>query len=217
MQDGLKFSESAIVRVMVRGCEHIFGKRFKTFVRQSGLIEVLRDALQDHSLRLRGHFLIECWNNVEDTIASSVLRERPHYYGRPSIHDIGYNGVVDVGETIALKLLVGASATAFNNANAYIGTGDSSTAFAETQDDLQAVTNVLFKGMNAGYPTTPASGSVQFQSDFTNAEGNYAWAEFGTANGSNPPGTGTLLNRKVQNFGTKSSGTWTITETFTAD
>ena len=42
--------------------------------------------------------------------------------------------------------------TYFNNGNAYIGVGDSTTAAAATQTDLQAATNKLRKAMDATYP-----------------------------------------------------------------
>lgn len=100
-----------------------------------------------------------------------------------------------------------AGTTAYNNANADIGVGDSSAAEAATQVDLQASTNKLFKAMNATFPSR-ASQTVSWQSDFLTGEANYAWNEWGIRNGVT---RNKNLNRKVQSLGTKASGTWTLT------
>lgn len=110
--------------------------------------------------------------------------------------------------------------TFFNNANAALGVGDSNTAEAATQTDLQAATNKLRKAMNATYPqhtdgTTSAAESISFQSTFASADANFVWAEWGTFN-SPTAATGRMLNRKVQALGTKASGTsWQLTVTLT--
>jgi hypothetical protein len=106
--------------------------------------------------------------------------------------------------------------TYFNNGNAYIGVGDSNTAAAATQTDLQASTNKARKAMDTSYPTHTdgaASGNAQivFRSTFGSSDGNFAWAEWGVFNGASG---GRMLNRKVESNGTKSSGsTWTFTVT----
>ncbi len=51
-------------------------------------------------------------------------------------------------------LITGDSANHFNNAGAQIGVGDSNTAAAATQTDLQAATNKTYKAMDSGYPTS---------------------------------------------------------------
>ena len=74
--------------------------------------------------------------------------------------------------------------------------------------------NRLRKAMQATYPTTPSSGSTQFQSQFTGNDANFVWDEFGIFNGN--LGSSTMLNHKGQSLGTKASGaTWTITATIT--
>lgn len=99
----------------------------------------------------------------------------------------------------------GVSVTAFNNANAYLGVGDSSTAFAAAQTDLQASTNKLRKAMDATYPQRSAN-VVTLQSTYGSSDANFAWNEFGTFNASSG---GTMLQRKVSALGTKSAGqTW---------
>lgn len=112
----------------------------------------------------------------------------------------------------------GQALTYFSNANAAIGVGDSNTAAAATQTDLQAATNKTRVGMDATYPqhtdaTTSGAASVTFRATFGTGAGNYAWAEWGVFN-SPTAATGRMLNRKVESNGTKVSGTtWTFTIT----
>lgn len=101
--------------------------------------------------------------------------------------------------------LAGAAYTPYNNLNAYIGVGDSTTAFALGQTDLQATTNKVRVGMDASFPTV-AGTLITFQSTFGAAVGNFAWQEWGVFNASSG---GTMLSRKVESLGTKVAGqTW---------
>lgn len=106
--------------------------------------------------------------------------------------------------------------TFFNNGNAYIGVGDSSTAFAATQTDLQASSNKVRKAMESSYPahsdgTTSGAADIEFQAVFGTSDANFAWAEWGIFNGSSG---GRMLNRKAASMGTKTSAaTWTVTAT----
>lgn len=122
------------------------------------------------------------------------------------------NLLLNEGITRLLNLLIGTTTNPFNNANARLGVGDSSTAEAASQTDLQAATNKLYKAMDATFPSVSAQ-TVTFRSTFGSADANYAWNEFSADNG------GTALenlNRKVSAQGTKASGqTWTLTLTIT--
>lgn len=112
-----------------------------------------------------------------------------------------------IGELLDLACGLG-SPSAFSNANAYIGVGDSSTAEAAGQTDLQASTNKTYKAMQASYPQRSGQ-TVTFRAVFASADANYAWAEFTISNSGS--GTGKNLNRKVSAQGTKASGqTWTV-------
>ncbi len=109
-------------------------------------------------------------------------------------------------------LVAGGGGTAYSNANARCGVGDSSAAEAATQTDLQAATNKLYKAQNASFPTT-GSQQIVFKCDFGSSDANFAWNEFTVDNGSTPSKN---LNRKVSSQGTKASGqTWTLTLTIT--
>lgn len=113
-----------------------------------------------------------------------------------------------VGRDYIAQALVGETFTAFNNANARIGVGDSSTAFAAGQTDLQAPANKLRKAMDATYPQRAAN-VLTFRATFGTGEANFAWNEWGVFNAAS---AGQMLNRKVESLGTKTSTqTWQLT------
>lgn len=121
-----------------------------------------------------------------------------------------YNAMVDGGINALLLLLVGGGGTAYNNANAYLGVGDSTTAWGTAQTDLQAASNKLRVAMKATYPQTGTKKQT-FASDFTTGQANWAWQEWAIFNAA---AAGTMLQRKVESLGTKASGTWTLTVDF---
>jgi len=143
-----------------------------------------------------------------DSVGSSLLRK---FIGGPEVEvEAVGNLLLNEGIQEMEDLLIAfAGTTSFANANADMGVGDSVTAEAATQTDLQAATNKLFKAMNATYPSRAAQ-TLTFQSDFLTAEANYAWQEMSIRNG---VARNKNLNRKVSSLGTKSTGTWTLTGT----
>lgn len=109
------------------------------------------------------------------------------------------------GASALWQRLIGTAVTAFSNANAYIGVGDSSTATTATQTNLQAVTNTHREAMDSTYPvhtdgTDSAAASIVFRSTFEAADANFDWNEWGIFNASTD---GVMLNRKVVSLGTK--------------
>lgn len=124
------------------------------------------------------------------------------------------------GVSCLWEALIGATRTGnqlpFDNTNAYLGVGDSSTAEAATQTDLQASSNKLRKAMDATYPqhtdgTTSGAASIVYKSTFGTSDANFAWQEWGLFNGSS---AGRMLNRKVSSLGTKTSAaSWAFTIT----
>ena len=106
--------------------------------------------------------------------------------------------------------------TAFNNANAHIGVGDSTTAYANTQTDLVAATNKFRKPMDATYPTDSGAGVLTYRATFALGDANFAWNEWGVFNAA---AAGQMLNRRQEALGTKAgtqSWQFTVTLTFTA-
>jgi hypothetical protein len=116
--------------------------------------------------------------------------------------------LTNAGRDDFAKAIIGDSFTAFNNANAYLGVGDSSAAFAASQTDLQAASNKTRKAMQASYPSRAAN-VITFRSLFATGDANYAWEEWGVFNASS---AGDMLSRKVESLGTKASTqSWQLT------
>lgn len=112
------------------------------------------------------------------------------------------------GMNLMWELICGAGGNAYNNANARIGVGDSSTAEDETQTGLQAATNKLWKGMVATYPLHNVDKKITFRSVFVNGEAEFAWNEVTIVNASDD--TGQNMLRIVSAKGTKPAGEeWT--------
>jgi hypothetical protein len=122
-------------------------------------------------------------------------------------------GLSTIGATVIADMVIGGGTyTAFNNGNAYLGVGDSSTAFAVGQTDLQASTNKYRQAMDATYPSR-STNVITFRSTFASGNGNFAWAENAVFNHAS---AGQMLVRKVVSLGTKVSGaTWEFTKTVT--
>jgi hypothetical protein len=138
-------------------------------------------------------------------VSSAALRKlgiRPE-----QVDEIEGNLLLNEGIGLLLDLAIGAGGTPWDAAHARLGVGDATTAEAATQTDLQASTNKVYKAMNATYPSRAAQ-TVTWQSDFGSSDANFAWNEWSIDNGNV---AGINLNRKVQSFGTKATGTWTLT------
>jgi hypothetical protein len=119
------------------------------------------------------------------------------------------NLLTQTGINLIWTLLSGGAGTAYSNANARIGVGNSTQAAADTNTDLVGA-SVAWKGMETSYPVVSALGDkkITFRAQFGSAEANFAWEEWGLDNGATAH---KLLNRKVESLGTKSSGTWQLT------
>src|SRR4051812_2288362 len=109
--------------------------------------------------------------------------------------------LTNAGRNLIASALIGAAYTTFAAANAYIGAGDSNTVFAASQTDLQASSNKLRKAMDATFPTQ-STNVLTFQATFATGDANFAWEEWAVFNASS---SGTMLNRKVESLGTKTS------------
>ncbi len=122
--------------------------------------------------------------------------------------------LTNAGRNDFAAVIIGDAITDFDNANAYIGVGDSTDAFDKTETDLQAATNKFRQGMEATYPTR-ATNVLTFRSLFATGDANFAWQEWAVFNHAT---VGTMLNRKVESLGTKTSAqSWQFTVTLTVD
>lgn len=111
---------------------------------------------------------------------------------------------------IAQAIINDSSPTFFTNANAHIGVGNGTTAFAAAQTDLIGAQKTR-KAMDATYPQR-SNNVITFKATFGSGDANHDWTEWGIFNASS---ANVMLSRKVENLGTKASGTWTLTATVT--
>lgn len=96
--------------------------------------------------------------------------------------------------------------TFFNSANAHLGVGNGTDAFAASQTNLIG-SSTLRKAMDAGYPVV-APPTLTFKSTFGTEEANFDWREWGIFNAATG---GVMLNRVVESNGTKQSNqTWVL-------
>jgi hypothetical protein len=112
-----------------------------------------------------------------------------------------HNLLLNEGINALWTLVCGTGETKFDNTNAYIGVGDSSTAASASQTGLQAASNKSYKAMDATYPTYGSSQKATWRSTFGASDANFDWNEITVANGNSDSAKN--LNRKVQAMGTK--------------
>jgi len=154
-----------------------------------------------------------------------------------AITEVDGNMIVNGGLGRINNLIIGTGSTAaFNSTQSVIGVGNSSTAEARSQTDLQATAGASNRWMQATSvaptvtTTTNTNDTISCGSSFASGDGNFAWNEWcwvvstGTItatsavlSGTVPGSTGnTMLNRKVASMGTKASGAvWVFTTTVT--
>ena len=107
------------------------------------------------------------------------------------------------------QAMIGDPYTALSNANAKVGIGDSSTAAAKGQTDLQAGSNKTYLGMDATFPQR-TDATLTFKVTAGTTDANYVWNEFLICDGS--PGTAWIRFVQQVNGGTAktSSQTWVL-------
>ncbi|MGQ9543677.1 MAG: hypothetical protein ACUVTM_06315 [Candidatus Bathyarchaeia archaeon] len=123
--------------------------------------------------------------------------------------EVDGNILLNEGINELWTLACGSGGTKWDSSNAYIGVGDGSVSESASQIGLQG-TNKLYKGMDSGYPLYGSNQKAVWRATFGNDDANWTWNEVTVSNSDSDAGKN--LNRKVQNLGTKTSGsTWIIT------
>lgn len=141
--------------------------------------------------------------------ADDAAFERDKWYDKVSFEG---NLLLNEGIAILSALLIGNAGTAYSNANANLGVGNSATAESASQTGLQGA-STAFAGMEAGYPSISGQ-TITWRAVFGGTEANFDWNEFTVVNAASDAGDN--LNRKVSAQGTKASGqTWTLDLTIT--
>jgi len=114
------------------------------------------------------------------------------------------NCLLNEGINELFTIICSSGGTKWDNANARLGVGDSSTSESPTQTGLQATSNKTWKEMMSGYPTYGTDQKAIWRAQFTETEANYTWTEFTLVNAADDSGKN--LNRKVSSQGTKLPG-----------
>jgi hypothetical protein len=136
--------------------------------------------------------------------------------------DVTGNLVTTAGWTRLTSLMVGGGGQALTNTATRLGVGNSTTAAAIGQTDLQAAAgtaNRYFMTMDATYPSA-ATNVITARASFATGDANFVWAEWALDVGTPTVTAGAtvnavMINRAVQALGTKASGVWTATATIT--
>jgi len=103
------------------------------------------------------------------------------------------------------QLVIGGSASHYNNAGALMVVGSGTQAANATQTGAQG-TQSATAGMTTSYPTTKGeTAKMYFKAEFGTAAANFPWQEWLVTDLD-----GVDLNRKVESLGTKSGGTWSL-------
>jgi hypothetical protein len=133
--------------------------------------------------------------------------ERDHEFAPFEISPFEGNILLNEGIAELDALLTGDAATAYSNANAYLGVGSDATAENATQTGLIDGTPT-HKPMEATYPLFAAQ-ITTWRAVFGSGDANEAWEEFTVVNAATDAGDN--LNRKTSSQGTKAAGqTWTL-------
>jgi len=124
------------------------------------------------------------------------------------------NVLLDEGINELFTLIAGTGGTQFAHANSYMGVGDDATAADHEQTGLLGAANAgahkLYVAIDESYPTYGTAQKATWRSTFASADANFHWQEITVANGADNAAKN--LNRKVQDMGTKASGsTWVAT------
>lgn len=113
--------------------------------------------------------------------------------------------ITTAGVNYLAQAAIGAG-TPFSHEHAYIGVGNGTDAFNPAQTDLQGTSKVR-KPMDSNYPIANPP-VVTFMATFPQSEANFEWNEWGIFNAETG---GVMLNRTIENNGTKQSNqTWVL-------
>lgn len=188
-------------------------------------------ALDNHEpLTWRVHAHVDKWDDDQTRWVadkSGIVRPQAAAFDQFNVApadtvDSHGNLLTTAGLTRLMTLLIGSGGQALTNTATRLGVGNSATAAAVGQTDLQASSgagNRQFYVMDATFPSVSA-GVMTAKSSFATGDANFVWNEWGLDIGTPTVSNGTtvnavLFNRKVDSLGTKVSGTWALTVTVT--
>lgn len=185
-------------------------------------------------IRWGAHALVEKYSGAQVAAAVAVLGHEPDgaelhaLFARPDDGTAEAHGnlLTTGGVTLLTGLIIGAGGNAFNNADAIVGVGNSTTTavVADTALGADNTANAWYQGADSANPTRSA-GVITCIATFTTGNANFAWQEwcFAAGSGTITPGdhlsavstSPIMINHKIQSLGTKTSGSWVLTATLT--
>lgn len=153
---------------------------------------------RDHDVVVvEGRVRVDKYHSASDTAPYEVFESEP-------------NLALTAGMTLMWQLAAGLGGTAWSSANARIAVGTGTTAAVAGNTTLQTETARVI----VDSAPNVSGASISFVATFGAGIAAVNWREIGVVNASS---TGTLLNRLVQDMGTKSStAVWIATVTLTA-
>lgn len=146
-----------------------------------------------------------------------VTCSKPKAGARPfEVQTSLHNLLLNAGIARLEDKFIGAAGQVYDATHSRIGVGNSSTAAAATQTDLQAAAgsgNRQFKLVDQG--PTRSSQTITWRATFASGEAQFVWNEWGVDEGTADGTTvaASMLNRKVANPGTKGAAVWVFTVT----
>lgn len=149
--------------------------------------------------------------NIQETFKENAIWKITKYANKKAKEEgssyeekvIDGNILVNEGINELLTILgSSASGTKYDNTNAYLIVGTGSGAATATDTEATFTAGVK-QGMEDGYPTYGTSQAITWKASYDGDTANQAWQEFGVLNASSG---GDLLNRKVSDQGTKTTG-----------
>ena len=128
-----------------------------------------------------------------------------------AVEEFAGNKLLGEGVTEMWNLIAGLGGTPFNNANSYLGVGDSTTPADASQTGLQGTK--LYKPVDPTYPQI-MNQTITYRATFDSGEAGWAWQEFTLANGDSDNAIN--ICRKVEDHSTKpSADTWVVSLSIT--
>lgn len=115
------------------------------------------------------------------------------------------NCALEEGMDEIWQLVIGGSASHYDNSGALMAVGNGTQAANATQTALQGA-SMATAAMVTDYPTTKGeTAKIYFKGEFATTEANFVWTEWSVQHTDD-----INLNRKVEALGTKSGGTWSL-------
>lgn len=187
--------------------------------------------VQTDSMKWWPRVQVQKWNPETVREITAILGHEPNSFelmaftGAPDeVTESEGNALVTAGLQRITSLITSNTPKPFSNTYGMAGVGDSSASFSAAHTALQgtAGTGQYYVGLNASMPVQPTvGGAISATADFGGSVANYTWNEWCWAIATTGPIAGSsfstattggvMLNRAIQNLGTKANGAvWTL-------